>query len=77
MGHIRIAYRCQQRSEGRWAPGFELALIEDGQSRVLPLMSVVDADLTFATKQAAEAASDASAREWCEINYPGWPVQAV
>src|SRR5437879_5785875 len=64
MGQIRFVYRCQRRLDGRWTPGFELTLIEDGQIRVLPMMSVADPNLTFATKQAAEAASDVAARDW-------------
>ena len=37
--------------------------------RVLPVMTGADPNLTIATKQAAEAASDVAARDWCEMNY--------
>jgi hypothetical protein len=80
MGHIRITYRCQLEPESRWTPAFELTLIEDGQIRqirVLPILSVADPNLTFATKEEAEAASDATARQWCAKNYPGRAVQPV
>jgi hypothetical protein len=77
MGQIRIAYRCQRRQDGTWSPAFELTLIEDGQIRILPIMSAADPRLTFVAKDEAEAASDAMAREWCAKNYPGWPVQPL
>jgi len=77
MGQIRIAYKCQRRHNGTWAPAFELTLLEDADMRVLPLMSTADPALTFPTKKEAEAASDAAAREWCAMNHPGWPVQPV
>jgi hypothetical protein len=77
MGHIRIAYRCELKPDGSWAPAFELTLIEGGQIRILPPLSAADPNLTFATKEEAEAASDATAREWCAQNYPGWFLQAM
>jgi hypothetical protein len=40
-------------------------------------MSAADPNLTFPTKEEAEAASNAMAREWCAKNYPGWPAQPV
>jgi hypothetical protein len=40
-------------------------------------MSAADPSLTFVAKDEAEAASDALAREWCAMNYPGWPVQPI
>ncbi len=45
--------------------------------RALSPMSAADPDLTFPTKEEAEVASDAAAREWCAMNYPGWPVQPM
>jgi hypothetical protein len=45
--------------------------------RVLPIMIAADPNLSFATKQAAEAASDLAARDRCEMNYPGWPLQPI
>jgi len=77
MGQVRIAYRCERRPNDRWAPAFELTLLEDGEMRPLPLMSAADPSLTFPTKAEAEAASDAMAREWCAKNYPGWAVQLL
>ena len=75
MRQINIAYKCQLRPDGRWAPAFELTLIGDGEICALPIMSAADAELTFTTKEEAEAASDATARKWCVENYPGWPIQ--
>ena len=66
--HGTHQYRVLQRLDKRWAPAFELTLIEDGDMRVLPVMTGADPNLTFATKQAAEAASDVAARDWCEMN---------
>jgi hypothetical protein len=77
MGHIRIAYRCELRPDGSWAPAFELSLVEAGQIRILPRLSAADPHLTFATKEEAEAVSDATASAWCTNNYPRRHVQAV
>lgn len=77
MGQIRIAYRCERRQDETWAPAFELTLIEGGQIQVLPLMSAADPRLTFPTKEEAEAASEAMAREWCAKNYPGWLLRPL
>jgi hypothetical protein len=77
MGHIEIAYRCELTSDGLWVPAFELSLVEDGQIRILPPLFAADPDLTFRTKEQAEAYSDAAARDWCAKNYPGWPVQPI
>jgi hypothetical protein len=77
MGYITIAYRCEQRPGGRWAPGFELTLLDGGEYKTPRKFSPIDSDLTFATKEEAEAASDATAREWCVDNYPGWEVKAA
>lgn len=75
MGHINLAYKCDRRSDGRWALAFQLTLIEGGEIRELPIMTAADLIPSFATKERAEAASDAIAREWCAKNYPGWSVQ--
>jgi hypothetical protein len=46
-------------------PGFELTLLDSGEYKTPRKFS--DSDLTFPTKEEAEAASDATAREWCGI----------
>jgi hypothetical protein len=73
--HINIVYKCQRTPDGDWAPAFEVTVIQGGEMLTTRTMSAIDSRLTFATKQEAEAASDATAREWCAENYPGWPVQ--
>ena len=77
MENITIVYKCEQRTNGRWAPGFELLVFRDGRLKSVHPHSSADPNLTFATKEEAEAASDATAREWCVDNYPGWEVKAA
>ncbi|MGB6562719.1 MAG: hypothetical protein WBE69_08955, partial [Candidatus Binataceae bacterium] len=77
MRHITVAYKCEHRPDGRWAPGFELTLVDSGEYKTPRKFSAVDSNLTLPTKEEAEAASDATAREWCADNYPGWEVEAA
>jgi hypothetical protein len=77
MGQIAIAYKCEQRPDGRWAPGFELTLLDSGECKTPRKFSAIDSDLTFPTKEEAEDASEATAREWCVDNYPSWEVKAA
>ena len=74
MGQITIAYKCEQRPGGRWAPGFELILLDGDGYKNPRKFSAIDSELTFATEKEAEAASATTARNWCADNYPGWEV---
>jgi len=77
MENITIVYKCEPRPNGKWAPGFELLVFRDSRLEAVHPRSAVDPNLTFATKEEAEAASDAMARQWCSENYPDLPVQPV
>jgi hypothetical protein len=58
-------------------PGAPRETIQVFLVRILPPLFAADPDLTFRTKEQAEAYSDAAARDWCAKNYPGWPVQPI
>ena len=51
MGQITIAYKCEQRPGGRWAPGFELILLDGDGYKNPRKFSAIDSELTFATEK--------------------------
>ena len=73
MRHITIAYKCEHRPDGRWAPGFELTLVESFRIQNTRKFSDVDSTLTCRPNEEAELSAKERNPAWsCSDNYPGW-----
>jgi hypothetical protein len=77
MQYIRIVHKARRIPNGSWAPAFHLRVVEGNLIRTLGPFSATNSNLTFLTKERAEQWGEATAKEWCARNYPGWPVESV
>lgn len=60
-----------------WAPLYNLYVFYGEVMQIIGPFRASDPNQTFATKAEADSWSEQAAINWCDANYPDWPVQRL